>query len=282
MTNIDAVGAPAPPPPPPCQNPKVELDVEKTLLTLKHDCACRLTIEVTPASCPVTEYKIEIQKASGGSWFPLSAMRNYAWVARVAGKFKLRGTAKVNGSDVQSALKDVEVQFPSYDQIVGDSGVRNATNAEWRATIRDCTEKPVNRRRERGFFIRVNTKKNRYTFTNHVNGPWVGPGDGASLPLGSRPPDDPSNPAPNAKGSKYVVASFHTHTSTAFRTVGRPVGPSGADDRNNTRRKIPGVVYDYTAASATGGALGSIPAGHPKNSGAKLYKSLGLERRPTP
>ena len=118
MTNIDAVGAPAPPPPPPCTSPKVELEVEKALLTLKHDCQCRLTINVTPESCPVTAYKIEIQKASGGSWFLLSDMRNYAWTARVAGKFKIRGTATVNGSDVQSDLKDVEVQFPTYDQLL--------------------------------------------------------------------------------------------------------------------------------------------------------------------
>jgi hypothetical protein len=277
MTNIDAVGAPAPPPPPPCTSPKVELEVEKALLTLKHDCQCRLTINVTPESCPVTEYKIEIQKASGGSWFLLSDMRNYAWVARVAGKFKIRGTAKVNGSDVQSDLKDVEVQFPTYDQIVGDGGVRNATAAEWRATVRDCTEKPVNRRRERGFFIRLNTKKNVYTFTNKVTGPWVDPGTGASVSLGARPADDPDNPNPNAKGSKYVVASFHTHTSTNFRTDGREIGPSSADDSNNTRRQIPGVVYDYTAASGN-----EIPAGHPKTASAKLYKSLGLERRPTP
>lgn len=287
MTNLDAVGAPAPPPPPPCQNPTIALTVEKALLTLKHDCLCQLTIVVEPASCPVTDYVVEIQRASGGSWYPLAQARSTQWTARVAGKFKLRGKATVDGSPKESPPQEVEVQFPTYDQIVADAAVRRATDIEWRATVRDCQEKP-NIRRERGFFIRVDSKRNRYSFTNHVTGGWVGPGEGAGVMLGARPPDEPPAPAPNAKGSKYVVASFHTHTPTAFRDEGRDVGPSGADDTNNGIRQIPGVVYDYVATIPGdpfgGNPHGAIPARHPKTASARLYKSpaSGLVRRPTP
>lgn len=288
MTNIDAAGAPAPPPPPPCQNPTIALEVEKALLTLKHDCLCQLTIVVSPASCTVSDYVIEIQRASGGTWYPLAQSRALQWTARVAGKFKLRGKAKIQGAQKETSPSDVvEVQFPTYDQIVGDGGVRRAVDIEWRATVRDCQQKP-NIRRERGFFIRVDTKRNRYSFTNHVKGGWVGPGEGAGVMLGGRPADEPPNPVPNAKGSKYVVASFHTHTSTAYRDDGRDVGPSGADDRNNGIRQIPGVVYDYVASIAGdpfgANPHGAIPARHPKTASARLYKSpaTGLVRRPTP
>lgn len=296
MTNIDAVGAPAPPPPPPCQNPTVELEVEQAVRTLKHECANRLTVVITPASCRATEYKIEIQSASGGAWLVLSQRRSYPWLVRIAGKFKVRGMARIEGAEVQSGTKDVEVQFPTYAQIVGDGAVQGATRKEWRQTVKDCSNKPgrdhsgvqqPNRRRERGFFIRIDTRNNRYVFTNRVTGIWVGPGEGAAVALGARPPDDPENPKPNAKGSKYVVASFHTHTSTSLRRGpgARAVGPSDTDDKNNQKRQVPGVVYDYVATQPPrppNAPLGSIPMGHPKEAAARLYRSLGVDRRPTP
>jgi hypothetical protein len=296
MTNLDAVTGPAPgaaAAKPPCQNPTVDLEVEKALLTLKHDCHNRLTVVVSPATCRATEYKIEIQRASGGAWLSLSKRRSFPWMAQIAGKFKVRGMARIEGAEVQSGPKDVEVQFPNYDQIVGDRTVNAATRKEWHLTLKDCRNAPgrdhnglqqPNLRRERGFFIRIDTKLNRYIFTNRVLGILVGPDEGAAVGLGARPPDEPpGNLDPNARGAKYVVASFHTHTSTSLRTGrgARQVGPSGADDQNNTRRQIPGVVYDYIGP-VPGGAYGAIRMGHPLRAPARVYRSLGLDRRPTP
>ena len=293
MTNIDGVGVPAgagAAAKPKCESPAIDLDVKRNLLTLKHDRANRLKIIIQPATCRATEFRIEIQSAAGGGWFKLSSKRNFLWLARVAGKFKLRGTAKIEGTEYQSGLKDVEVQFPSYDKIVGDALVKKATHAEWVLTVKDCKNKPgldyqgtrqPNLRRERGFFIRIDTRANRYIFTNPGARSWVGPGEGAFVTLGRRPEDDPISSDPNAKGAKYVVASFHAHTATTYRPGPgtRDVGPSARDDINNKTRQIPGVVYDYVDSPV---GSGSIPMGHRKWAKARRYRSLGLNRRPTP
>jgi hypothetical protein len=287
MTNIDSVGAAlgsggagGKAAKPKCENPTVELEVQKNLLTLKHDRTNRVKILIKPTACKATEFKIEIQRASGGGWFLLSNKRSFLWSARVAGKFQLRGTAKIDGTDYQTALKDVEVQFPNYGDIVGDSRVRVMTNREWARTLKACTQNP-NVRRELGFWIQINTKSNRYISTDRTKGPLVPPTDGAYVDVPARPADNPSAPDPNAKGVKYPVASFHTHTPTTYRAGGgaRGIGPSGADNRIDTKDQVPGVVYDYVESPV---GSGSIPMGHPELSAAILYKSLGLDRRPTP
>jgi hypothetical protein len=274
------VSAPGPPP-----NFSVDLIVEKNLLTLKHDHKCKLEVKVTPAGLAVDEYRIEIKRASGGSWYTLGANQVLdPWVARIAGKFKLRGVAKIGGIEHQSAEKDVEVQFPSYAEIVGDPAVKTAVDDAWCNTLNDCTSNP-NRRREHGFWIRLNTVSDAYEFSPTQYGDWCKPEDGAGVDIGSRPKDDPRNPSPNDHGATYYVASFHTHTSTEFRTIPslvgsvRPIGPSDPDKQTDTSDDVPGVVYDYIQSPA---GSGSIPMGHPKTSAAKLYYSAGKNKRSTP
>jgi hypothetical protein len=277
-----APAASSPPPPP---NYSVDLVAQKNKLTLKHDHQSDLQVTVTPAGATVDEYRIEIKRASGGDWCTLCKESVLSpWVARIAGKFKLRGVAKIGGSDHFSAEKDVEVQFPSYSQIVGDPAVQTATDDAWCNTLNDCTSNP-NQRREHGFWIRLNTLSDAYEFSSTKHGDWCKPEDGAGVDIGSRPSDDPPRPSPNDPGATYYLASFHTHTSTEFRTIPslvgsvRPIGPSDPDKQTDTADDVPGVVYDYTESPA--GSV-SIPMGHPKTSAAKLYYSAGKDRRSTP
>jgi len=290
MTNIDAVGAPAPPPPPPCPNPTIDLEVDHAVRTLKHAHANRLKIVVSPASCRASAYKIEIQRASGGAWFPLATTRSFRWLARVAGTFKLRGTATIDGADVQSGTKDVELRFPTYAEMVGDGHTRRAAARVWAETLRNCTQHPVNQRRELGYWIQLNTRPrvNRYVFTHRTEGSWRLPGQGASVSIPPRPADTPASPDPNANGATYPVASFHTHTPTTYRPLGlspRGVGPSGGDPlfpgdmEADTADTVPGVVYDYVESPA---GSGGIPMAHPLHAPARLYCSLGIDPRPTP
>jgi hypothetical protein len=158
--------------------------------------------------------------------------------------------------------------FPSYDMIVADANVQARTNAAWGNTLAAAT--PAGRREE-GFWIRLNTQTGRYEFTPTVLGPVVGPMAGGSVVLGARPADL----APGTPTAVYTVASFHTHTPTAFRPVGRPVGPSGADHTADTSDDVVGVVYDYREIAP---GAGTIPAGHPLASPADLYHS-GPDRR---
>lgn len=271
---------------PNCTPSSVDLEVEKNQLTLKHDRECKLEIKVAPDNVAVSAYRIEIRRESeANQWCVLSNQQlEDPWKAKIAGKFKLRGVVTICGKEHMTAEKDVEVQFPDYAQIVADAKVAAETSTEWQNTLNDCTEDP-NQRRERGFWIQLNTKSDEYEFTATVMGSWSGPTAGASVPLPSRPADSPANPKPCDDGATYSVASFHTHTPTEFRAAENPpgttrgVGPSGADNRIDTQDDVPGVVYDYVESS---GGSGEIPMGHPKDSPAQLYHSRGRDRRSTP
>jgi hypothetical protein len=266
-------------------NFSVDLIVEKNLLTLKHDHKCKLEVKVTPPGLAVDEYRIEIKRASGGSWCTLSSTATLdPWFARIAGKLKLRGVAKIGGTEHQSGEKDVEGRFPDYNQIVADSAVQTEMSAAWCNTLNDCTANP-NRRREYAFWILLNTLSDAYEFGPVVTGPWCAPADGAGANPGTRPPDKPATPAPCDQGATYSVGLFHTHTPTEFRAGGvppgstRPIGPSPPDESFHTANDVPGAIYDFVDSPA---GSNSIPVGHPKNSPAKLYPTAGQTRRTTP
>jgi hypothetical protein len=158
--------------------------------------------------------------------------------------------------------------FPSYREIVQNADVQAQTSAAWASTLAAAT--PASRREE-GFWIRYNKGTSKYEFTPTILGPVVGPLAGGSVVLGARPADV----APDTAAAIYTVGSFHTHTPTAFRPVGRAVGPSGADQAADTSDDVVGVVYDYVESPP---ASGNIPAAHPLASPAQLYPS-GPDRR---
>ena len=162
------------------------------------------------------------------------------------------------------------VNFPTYAQIISDATVSSRMNSEWQATLDDCTEVP-NRRRERGFWISLNTAGNgSYSCGSIFYGDWVGPSDGASIYVPSRPGGNLSEIAPNAASATYGVAWFHTHTPTEYRPVGRYNNVSNADNNMSVRRHAAGIAYDYTIAD--------IPAGHPKNSPATTFSTAQSQR----
>jgi hypothetical protein len=266
----------------------VDLLVLKNTLTLKHDNQSKLEIIVRPPQIPVDEYRIEIKRESGGPWCTLSKTAVLdPFVARIAGRFKLRGVAKIYAEELFSAEKDLIVQFPTYSQIVKDSAVQAAADDMWRKTLNDCTLNP-NRRRELGMWIPLNTTSDEYEFREVPPGDWSGPDQNAAILLGLRPDDVPAKPQPNAAGATYIVASFHSHTSPEYRGVAFPglnayagVGPSRSDDHNSVHRDCPGLVYDYESSPP---GICKIPVGHPKTSQAKIYPSPSNTetRRSTP
>ncbi len=253
--------------------------------TLKHNNQTKIEITVLPAGTTVDAYKIEIRGASSAAWCTLGTTATLdPFKAKIAGTFKVRGTATINGVDKLTPEKDLIIQFPAYSDITGDAGVSSQVGSAWTATLNDCTAAP-NQRREQGFWIRLNTQTDTYEFTATVFGAWSGPTSGAGVNLPPRPADSSATPTPCDPGATYSVASFHTHTSTEFRNIPanagtvRPIGPSGADNGADTTDGVPGVVYDFVESPA---GSGSIPMGHPKTSAAQLYLSLGLNRRATP
>ena len=268
-----------------CTPSSIVLDIQKNNLTLKHDRESKLEVKVSPASITVDSYRIEIKRVSGGVWCGISNSNiEDPWEAKIAGKYKIRGVATICGTEHFTSEKNMEVKFPTYAEIVSDAGVITETDREWQLTLNDATQVP-NQRRERGFWIRLNTATNSYEFSNHVQGAFVGPGAFANIPLSSRPTDSPANPGPCDAGATYSVASFHTHPPNEFRAVAfppsvtQPIGPSIADNNVDNGDDVPGVVYDHEESPAGSGA---VPMGHPESSPAIRYHSRGKNNRSTP
>ncbi len=264
---------------------RVSIDVQKTLLTLKHDRECNLEVKTTPVDIAFSTYRIDIKRTNNATWYVLSTNKALLpWYANIAGSFHVRGMAYISGTECYSSNVVVINQFPEYSQIESDSSVRSATDGEWSNTLTDCTESP-NQRRERGFWIFINTTSDAYDHGAIVTGDWASPTNEASVVLPARPSDNPASPLPNAAGAIYSVASFHAHTPTTYRTnyyppsATRDVGPSPGDNTADTSDDVPGIVYDYIESPA---GSGSIPVGHPENSAAQRYLSLGKNRRTTP
>ena len=255
----------------------LELSV-RSPLTLKHDNQTSISIIHAVASGEShPDGTIEIRRKGTNVWETLGSESSLSpWTARIAGTFELRGTATINGRSFETPIAEVEVRFPTYDQIVSDQTVALLTDTEWSLTLSDCT---TNSRRERGFWIALDTANNTYVATSQSYGQTCDNSQTASVYLPPRPNDTPSNPGPTEQGAVYSVASFHTHTPTTYRSVGRPVGPSAADRRADSLDQVPGIVYDFIEATP---GSGRIPPGHLKTAPAMRYKSLGLERRPTP
>jgi len=149
--------------------------------------------------------------------------------------------------------------FPTYADMTGNATVSTKMDSAWTETKNATTRTS---RREQGFWIKYDTDSSSYTCSPTFTGPSVGPDETGAADPGTKPADS---------GTTYTVGLFHTHTPMTYRTGGtRDVGPSGADNRFHTSNNVVGVIYDYVESPA---GSGSIPAGHPLNSAAKLYPS---------
>jgi hypothetical protein len=167
------------------------------------------------------------------------------------------------GAAIGAAVGGAGAAFPTYAQITGDADVTTKVTAAWASTEAAAN---ATSRREEGFWIRKNMGTGKFEFTTTILGPSIGPAQTGSVQLGTRPADTNAGTA----SAIVTVGSFHTHTPTAFRTVGRPIGPSDADNSVDTSDDVVGVVYDYVESPA---GSGGVPAGHPIGSTAQVYHS---------
>jgi hypothetical protein len=154
------------------------------------------------------------------------------------------------------------ITYPSYADVSGNATISGASSTAWTETKAATSD---GSRREQGFWIRWNKDTAAMSKTGEVISPAVGNDTTASVSLGAKPAD---------AGANYTVGSFHTHTPTTYRSVGRPIGASAADGRADTSDNVTGLVYDYESPDGSG----NIPKAHPLNSAAKLWHS-GPNRR---
>ena len=218
---------------------------------------------------------VQIRRKGESAWLTLGSPSSLnPWTAKIAGTFEMRGIGTVHGESVETPIEEVEVMFPRFEQITNAAEVVIMADAAWAATMAECF--PTNRR-ERGFWIWLNTNTGLYEEGELCYGPWTNGNNQAGVNLSSRPLDDPIMPSPTASGARYPVASFHCHTSTYYwPDDGRYVGPSDDDTNMDIVEEVPGLVYDYI------GVRRRIYAGHPINAPARIYQTLGIGRRPTP
>ena len=244
-------------------------------LTLKHDNQSSISIShPNSEGATIDNASVQIRRKGDSEWLTLGSPSSLnPWTAKIAGTFELRGIGTVNGESVETPIEEVEVMFPRFEQITNDVAVVSMTDAAWAATVADCT--PTNRR-ERGFWIYLNTTTGQYEEGAIYYGPWIVGENQAYVNIWWRPSDIPSAPGPTDSGAYYPIASFHTHTSTYYGTGTRDVGPSDFDREADITNQVPGLVYDYI------GVMRRIGPGHPINAPARIYQSLGVEQRPTP
>lgn len=174
----------------------------------------------------------------------------------------VRASRDVLQRDGPAVSAATAVVYPAYSTVSGNTTISAATSTAWSETKGATSD---GSRREQGFWVRWNKDTGAMAATGNVTAPTVGNATTASVDLGARPADS---------GANYTVGSFHTHTPTTFRSVGRPVGPSDGDTAADGSDNVTGLVYDYDSPDASG----NIPARHPLNSTARLWHS-GPDRR---
>ena len=173
---------------------------------------------------------------------------------------------KINGRDILTSEKAVTVNFPTATQIAGVSTLSSNMSSEWASTLVDCTDTQQDQRRERGFWISLNTATNTYSCGSSIKGAWADYDEGALIDAGTRPGVNNSTPNANDSGAIYAVAFFHTHTPTTYRKEGqtRTPGIGGNDPFAAEMKNVGVIVYDYSTSSTIG-------RGYPENAPAKLY-----------
>jgi hypothetical protein len=267
---------------------KFDFTISKSDLTLKHNCKTTLIVTAEPAS-KISNPTVQITRSGVIDGVPvtpewldlLDGRGTIPWTGRVAGNFKLRAKAMIDGKEHLTEERDLTVKFPTFDQITSDPTVNTAMASEWQATLDDYKTllQSINGvlvndwvRRERGFWVLLNTGGDgTYSCANYTQGGFAHPlYPSLSIDLGTRPPANLSAVSPAAQGAMYTVASFHTHPPEHPDSQGRPSGPSDygngkGDKPQDERDNVAGIVYDYTA--------NPVPRGHPKNSLAKAYNS---------
>jgi hypothetical protein len=183
------------------------------------------------------------------------------WDAPIESEADTRTERAEGGPAPAAAPAAAPTTFPGYASMRGNATVRQEQWDAWKDTIRSTT---ATGRREQGFWIQwdastVANATGSFRCVGHTTGPVVGAGTGATINLGTKPADT---------GGWYTVGSFHTHTPTKYRAVGRPVGPSSGDLTADTNDNVAGLVCDYVEARG-----GNIPAKWPLWSPHTIYHS---------
>lgn len=195
------------------------------------------------------------------------------------GKFKVVALLIYKGTSIISETKEIEVQYPSYNDITSNATVKAAMEKTWEETKKAAS---ATGRKEKGFWIYLNTSTGQYVCEDIDDGPLVTGCEGTNGEISMPPPKSYRPSYSPVEGGYYAVATFHTHTPLTYCTGERfPVGPSSTDIKWGNGNHMPGIVYDYIGKVQVGYDNVGIFGGHDINAPARLYP-FGPERAHTP
>ncbi|MBF0651524.1 hypothetical protein IR083_22160 [Dysgonomonas sp. GY75] len=171
-----------------------------------------------------------------------------------------------DGEFCSSEIVEVEVQFPEITEIV--SAVEFQLDQLWSSTLSAASE---DSRKELGFWIYAEVDNNgglSYSVGETEEGDDIT--DCSSRATIS--PSDPEELIPNEPWNtvKFAVAYAHAHTTLYYcpsSIEGRSTGPSEEDDKFANSRKLPILVYDYSANQIYG----------QDGEGSELYNPAGIK-----
>lgn len=188
--------------------------------------------------------------------------------AKLAGYWTLRVSVSYHDRVIPSSMVDFILQYPSYDHIRASTFVRGQFQYQWNQTL-NVTKNDHSKRREVGCWVYFNTKNFTYSFEN-VLGPIVGISEQATITM--------SKPSMTSE-TNILVAFFHTHTPSTYRSGYRIVGESEADRDIVELYKVVGILYDYVGETSDNGLTMMINSGHDINAPYKLSQ-YGYFRKP--
>ena len=100
--------------------------------TLMQDVAFQ--VDVTPAST-VSASTIETRRSTVATWTTVATAQSATLTQRLAGYFRVRGSATVDSIQFFSQELDFEVQFPTVGTVAGDGTVSTAMATAWTDTL---------------------------------------------------------------------------------------------------------------------------------------------------
>ena len=216
--------------------------VDLTMSSVTRDLMETNTFEVTiPSSAVASAYKIEIKSSGGTTWHQLGTQKKMeAFVQRVAGKFKLRGSATISGVEKSSGEKDLEVRFPNATTIAADTAVETARAADWTAASGVGGD-----HNERGAYIYLDTKTGSYSVSKWPVGTFF-----ICNPSGSPTADGTS--ADLIAGVSYYLGEYHHHATLrdandVKNAANFPKGPSSGDTNAANGTGAPGLLRERHA-----------------------------------
>ena len=136
------------------------------------------------------------------------------------------------------------VVFPSVSEIIANPTVKAKMDDVWQQT-KDAASS--NCRKEFAFFIYFDRNKNKYSFSDIVEGEPTICDSTACLYLAH-------------SNNVDRCAWFHTHTTLQYcDDVRRATGPSEGDSITAQNMALPGILYDYSVSEIRGGMSKDLP-----------------------